>query len=196
MSPLVLVLAACVTPADQTPGWKAFPLEQAPALAAAPELEQFRAGEKARIADRSPGLLVAEHPEGLSTRYTIAAGDGAQAFTLEFATSLRGAQVDVEAEAGLARFRLSTSRVNGSLVNGRWNVPGVRRVDVVVHHHLRGRPAVAALEVERLAVVAAPGASPGTLYVHHPGGVRLELCDAPGRVLSVRLPLEGWVSSR
>jgi len=196
VSPLLLVLAACFTPADQTPGWKAFPLEHGPALAAGPELEQFRAGEKAHIVDRSPGLLVEEHAEGLSTRYSIAAGDGAQSFTLDFASPLRGAQVDVEAEAGLSRFRLSTARVNGSHVSGRWNVPGVRRVEVVVHHHLRGRPAVTGLAVERLAVVPAPGASPGTLYVLHPGGLRLELCDAPGRVLGVRLPLEGWVSSR
>lgn len=189
MSPLALVLAACVVPVDQAPGWKLVPVTaDAPALAAEGEVEQVRGGEQVTVEDRRPSLLVgsdASRPG--SMRYDVRLPPGATRVALDFTKSLQNAEVDVVAVGGSVELPLlQEKRVGGAHLEVELPRRPVGLLRVVVHHHLRQRPVLDVATVywrgpasggELPAHVA-----PGWLAYRHPGGRVVRLCDEPGRV--------------
>lgn len=202
LSALLLLLATstpgphCFVPTDQTAGWKRVTLpEEAPALAAPEELDQFRSAEPARFLEQDNTTsmgAIEEHPGRRTFEFSLP--PDTRRLDLEFFQGLDGAKVDAEVHAGgVVVPLLSEWRLGGSWLALEWQVPGASLVRVSVHHHLRSRPQVRSWRVTR---VLNPGEqprvadffrAPHSLYFFHPGGGRrVELCDAPGRPLSLR----------
>jgi hypothetical protein len=114
----------------------------------------------------------------------------ARRLELGFLEDLRGAKVDAVAYRGGRAFPLlDEKRLGGTQLALEWTMEGVDQVRVSVHHHLREKPVVRSWRVVRLLKPSEAPAmpesfrAPRSLYFHHPGGRRLELCDAPGRTL-------------
>jgi hypothetical protein len=206
LTALVLVLAtstpqrACFIPSDQTAGWKRVVLpDEAPALAAPEDVDQFRSGEPALfLLEDASAYLGAdkEHPGRMA--YDFRVPRDARRLELGFLEDLRGAKVDAVAYRGGRAFPLlDEKRLGGTQLALEWTMEGVDLVRVSVHHHLREKPVVRTWRVVRLLkpseAPAMPEAfrAPRSLYFHHPGGRRLELCEAPGRALRLTRWPEG-----
>ncbi|MFP2931139.1 hypothetical protein ACLESO_39285 [Pyxidicoccus sp. 3LG] len=192
----------CWTPSDQTAGWKRVALpEDAPALAAPEDLDQFRMGEPARLLESDPRAYVgATKSSPGRMAYTFRVPPGTTRLEVAFLESLRGAKVDATASAGGRTFPLlSERRQPGASLVLEWYAADVDGVVVEVHHHLRERPVVRSWTTgrsvwpEREASVPASFKAPRALYFRHPGGGRyVSLCQSPGRTLTVwRWPSEG-----
>lgn len=209
MSPLaalVMLLAAgspggsCFVPSDQTAGWKRVVLPAgAPALAAPADVDQFRSGEPALLFEQDASAYTgadSEHPGRMAYRFRVPRD--ARRLELGFLEDLHGAKVDAVAYAGGRSFPLlDERRLAGTQLALDWTMEGVDHVVVSVHHHLREKPVVREWRVgRRLEPGEAPAMpqsfrAPRSLYFRHPGGRRLELCDAPGR----ELRLSRWPES-
>ncbi|MHB8875685.1 MAG: hypothetical protein ACYC8T_18525 [Myxococcaceae bacterium] len=199
MSPalfLALALAAaaeparCFTPTDQSAGWKQVTLPDGVAGLAAPEgIDQFRPGEPARVFESDPRAYLGGSPRGLGrTQFEFSAPRDARRLELEFSYPLRGAKVDAVAYAGGRTFPLvAERRVAGSSLRIDWDLPEVDTVTVTVHDHFRQQPVVKSWRIERLTTLLDDPGLPSafklgrSLYFRHPGGRRIELCEAPGR---------------
>lgn len=185
----------CMTPADQTAGWKRSALDaSSPALAAPPEVSQFRSGERALLVE--DGLLRYEGTVGsnpLRMEHLFRLGAGTQQLRVEFSEPLRGAKVDVTAytTGGLTFPLLVERRMPGQQLELRLEREDFTQLIIRVHHHFRRPPVVRSARAERLVLISeVPGLPealriPGSLYYLHPGGRTLTLCEAPGRVLRV-----------
>lgn len=185
----------CTTPADQTAGWKRVALDASrPALAAPPEVSQFRSGERALVVE--DGLRRYEGTVGtnpLSMEHFFRLGAGTQQLRVEFSEPLRGAKVDVTAYStgGLTFPLLVERRIPGSQLELQLEREDFTQLIIRVHHHFRRPPVVRSARAERLVNVSEePGLpealrAPGSLYYLHPGGRTLTLCETPGRVLRV-----------
>ncbi|HYO54940.1 hypothetical protein [Archangium sp.] len=196
LAALVLLLAAstpgsrCFVPSDQTAGWKRVVLpEEAAALAAPVDVDQFRSGEPALLFEQDASAYTgadSERPGRMAYHFRVPRD--ARRLELGFLGDLRGAKVDATAHAGGRSFPLlDEKRLAGTQLELEWTMEGVDQVVVSVHHHLREKPVVRTWWVGRLLKPgedpAMPKAfrAPRSLYFRHPGGRRLELCDAPGR---------------
>lgn len=204
LTALVMLLAAstpeggCFIPSDQTAGWKRVALPQeAPALAAPEDVDQFRSGEPALLFQQEASMFEGashEHPGRMV--YSFGVPRDARRLELGFLEELRGAKVDAEAVMGGYVIPLLDSyRIGGRQLSLEWNMEGVYQVRVTVHHHLRDKPVVRTWRVGRWVKpgeapdVAEAFRAPRSLYFRHPGGGRrLELCNQPGRPLQ----LSGW----
>ena len=120
--------------------------------------------------------------------YTFRVPRDARRLELGFLGDLRGAKVDAVAYAGGRSFPLlDEKRLAGTQLALEWSMEGVEQVVVSVHHHLREKPVVRTWRVGRVlkpgedAAMPESFRAPRSLYFLHPGGRRLELCDAPGR---------------
>jgi hypothetical protein len=190
----VLAGQVCFTPPEQTAGWKRLDVpDDAPALAAPKDLEQFRVGESAWLLERDPTAFQGMDREhaGRST-YRFRLPREARRLDLRFGEDLRGAKVDAVAWAGTRQFSLLDGRrVADSRVSLEWGVPGVEEIDVTVHQHLRPVPVVAEWTVARWVDLGAEqDISPAfrvtrSLYYRHPGGRTVELCNLPAQPLTV-----------
>ncbi|HEX8819192.1 MAG TPA: hypothetical protein VF794_04650 [Archangium sp.] len=196
LAAVVMLLAAgtpedsCFVPSDQTAGWKRVVLpEGAPALCAPEDVDQFRSGEPALLFQEDASAYLGadkQHP-GLMA-YGFRVPRDARRLELGFVEALRGAKVDAVAYAGGRAFPLrDEKRLAGAHLSLEWTMADVDRVVVSVHHHLREKPVVRTWRVGRLlrpgedAALPESFRAPRSLYFLHPGGRRLELCDAPGR---------------
>lgn len=187
----------CFVPSDQTAGWKRVVLpEEAPALAAPADVDQFRSGEPAFLFEEdASAYLGANEGHPGRTSYDFRVPRDARRLELGFLGDLRGAKVDAVAHAGGRAFPLlDEKRLAGTQLAVEWRMADVDHVVVSVHHHLREKPVVRTWRVGRLLKPGEDSAmpeafrAPRSLYFLHPGGRRLELCDAPGR----RLQLTRW----
>lgn len=188
MSPLLLVLAACVVPVDQSPGWKLVPVTaDAPALAAEGDVEQVRGGELVTVTDRRPSLLVgSDASRSGSMRYEVRLPPGSTRATLEFTKPLQNAQVDVVAVgANVELPLLEEKRIAGARLEVELPRRPVGLLRVVVHHHLRPRPVLDVATVQWRGPVSGDElpayVPPGWLAYRHPGGRVVRLCDEAGR---------------
>ncbi|WP_164007156.1 hypothetical protein [Pyxidicoccus trucidator] len=192
----------CWQPSDQTAGWKRVELPtEAPALAAAEDVDQFRVGEPVQLLESNPRAYVgATKPKPGRMAYTFRFPAGTSRLEVSFLEPLRGAKVDATASAEARTFPLlSERRQAGETLVLDWNAADVDGVVVEVHHHLRERPVVRSWRTgrsvwpEREASVPAAFKAPRALYFLHPGGGRyLTLCQSPGRALTLsRWPAEG-----
>jgi hypothetical protein len=198
-------VSPCYVPSDQTAGWKRVELpDTAPALSAPVDLEQFRAGERARLTEVDPPNTylgaTERHPGRM--RYTLRLPKDAVSVELEFLDSLNGAKVDVTAYLGARAYPLlSERRQHGEKLSLGWNVEGVDTLEVEVHHHLRERPVVRHWRVSRQVLpsqqptIPSGFQAPRVLYFLHPGGRRIELCDTPGQRMWLSRWPEGQPSS-
>lgn len=197
LAALVMLLAAgspepsCYVPSDQTAGWKRVVLpEDAPALAAPPDVDQFRSDEPALLFEHNASTYLgafSEHPGRMDYRFQVPRD--AHQLVLGFLEDLRGAKVDAMVYAGGHSFPLlDERRLAGTQLALDWTMEGAELVVVSVHHHLREKPVVREwrvtrrLEPSRDPAMPEAFRAPRSLYFRHPGGGRrLELCDAPGR---------------
>jgi hypothetical protein len=186
----------CFLPSDQTAGWKRVALpETAPALAAPEDVDQFRTGEPALAFEEDPGAYVGASEEHLGRMaYTFRVPRDARRLELGVLEPLRGAKVDVVAYAGSRAFPLlDEKRHAGTEVAAVWSMDGVDRVVVRIHRHFREKPVVRTWRVGRQVGPGTQGLvpegfrTPRSLYFRHPGGRRLELCEAPNRPLAFSL---------
>ncbi len=208
--PLILTLTASVTaaapcfhPDDQTAGWKRVALpDEAPGLAAPPDLHQFRGGEPSLLWESDArAYLGATRPHPGRRSYDFALPSGARRAEIEFAEDLRGAKVDAHLWVGGRKLPLADDRrVSGRFVQLDWTYPDGSMLVVVVHHHLRPDPIPTAWRFGRTIDLASAADTPeqfrrtGVLYFRHPGGRAIELCHAPGQALwTERRMLEGEV---
>lgn len=179
----------CFTPSDQTAGWKRVSLpDEAPALAAPTDLEQFRSGEPVLLLEQDPAVYLGvlhESPGRMTYRFRLP--PESRRLELGFLEGLRGAKVDAMAYDGFHAFvLLDERRVEGAQLTLAWDMSGVNFVEVTVHHHLRSKPVVRTWQVARqLKARDEPSLSaafrvPRSLYYLHPGGRRVDLCDVPG----------------
>lgn len=196
MSALVLMLLAhCLVPEDQAAGWKqtAIPAK-APALAAPAEVGQFRTGEEALRVEETARFEHSIDARVGRAVVTFEVPHDAQHLRVRFAQSLGGMKVDARAvdAGGRARLIVDGRRVSGDTLMLDWGPVSAERIEVTLHHHLRQRPVVAYWRAGWWEVISElPGVPeefrrPGTLSWRHPGGRRVQLCDAPGRRLEVR----------
>jgi hypothetical protein len=191
---MLLLLAHCFVPEDQAAGWKQTPIPaNAPALAAPAEIEQFRTGERALVVEEAAHFehSVVTHVGRAVVSFEVPRG--AQHLRVRFAQSLDGMRVDARAvdPRGRVMLILDDRRVASDTVMLDWGPVEMERIEVTLHHHLRPRPVVAQWRagswevVSELPGVPEPFRRPGTLSWRHPGGRRVQLCDAPGRRLEV-----------
>jgi hypothetical protein len=194
---LTLTAAPCFVPSDQTAGWKRVELsDEAPALSAPQDIEQFRSDEAALLLESDPQAYVgATRRQPGRMTYTFRVPPGAARLEVEFVESLRGAKVDATAYAGFRAFPLlDERRVGGAALALDWSVEGVDSVVLEVHDHFREKAVVRQWHVARKvwptreASVPEGFRAPRSLYFFHPGGRRLELCHAPER----RMVLRRW----
>lgn len=193
---LMLWLAAgapgspCFVPTDQTAGWKRLTLpDESPALAPPEDVDWFRSGEPTLLVEEDTAAYAGAVQRGPGRMaYHFRVPPGTRALELGFLEDLRGAKVDAQAYAGGAMLPLLDERRRaGTRLVLEWAREGVDEVVVTVHHHLRERPVVRTWRVSRQLVLGADPALPPafqvarSLYFRHPGGRRVELCDAPGR---------------
>jgi hypothetical protein len=188
----------CYVPSDQTAGWKRVELPQeAPALAAPEDLDQFRAGERALLTEVDPlnTYLGATERRFGRMAYTFRLPRGTSRLVVEFLDPLNGAKVDATAYVGPRAYPLlSERRQHHKELMLEWNVEGVDSLVVEVHHHLRERPVVRHWRVGREVWPSQEASVPAgfqggrSLYFRHPGGRRMELCEAP----SQRMQLSRW----
>lgn len=184
----------CFVPTDQTAGWKRVSLpDDAPALAAPQDLDQFRTGEPALVFEDDPASYVgATEPLPGRTTYTFRSPAGARRLELTFAEPLRSAKVDVAVfSAGRMYPLLKEKRITEASLALDWNVADVDYIEVTVHHHFRHTPSVQRWRVGRMVVVSTEPTvpdgfrTPRSLYYRHPGGRVVELCHAPGQRLEL-----------
>ncbi|PTL79317.1 hypothetical protein [Vitiosangium sp. GDMCC 1.1324] len=200
LTALVMLLTAgspndsCFVPSDQTAGWKRVLLpEWAPALAAPADVDQFRTGEPVLLFEQDASAYTGaetENPGRMAYRFRVPRG--ARRLELGFLGDLRGAKVNAVAYASDRSFPLlDEKRLSGTQLALDWTMPDVDHVVVSVHHHLREKPVVRTWRVGRLfepwkdPAVDPAFSTPHALYFRHPGGKRLELCNAPGRPLQL-----------
>jgi len=189
----------CYVPSDQTAGWKRVELPaEAPALVAPWNIDQFRAGEyvNLREKDSQSVYLGASHRHPGRMAYSFRIPKGTFRVELGFLDSLDGAKVDATAYVGSRAYPLlSERRQSGQELTLEWNVADVDSLVVEVHHHLRGEPVVLHWWVDRNVVLSQEAPLPSgfqtarSLYFRHPGGMRIQLCDIPGQLMTLsRLP--------
>ena len=83
--------------------------------------------------------------------------------------------------------------MRGTGVEVQWDQPNVEEIVIAVHHHLRHMPVIARWRLGQTKSTSenwlpAEFREPGFLYFRHPGGRRIELCEAPGRRLVLHDP--------
>jgi hypothetical protein len=191
----------CFLPSDQSAGWKRVEIpEGAPALAAPHGIDQFRSDEAALLIESDPQAYVgATRRQPGRMTYTFRVPRGAARLEVDFVDSLRGAKVDATAYAGHRAFPLlDERRVGGAALALDWSVEGVDSLVIEVHDHFREKAVVRQWRVARRvwptreASVPEGFRAPRSLYFRHPGGLRVELCQAPDRpLLLTRWPGEG-----
>ena len=198
MSPLLfsMLLAACFTPNDATPGWKQVTLPpQSSSLAAPAGIDQFRPGEPAKAFELNPSRFegVESYDEG-STTFSFNVAPDSRRLELSFHEPLRGAKVDASLFVGSRQYPLlDEKRVKSEQLVLEWQIPEAARLVVRVHQHFRKRPLMTRWLLVRDLVVANEPTISGnfkveqSLYYRQPPGVPVELCDAPGRVLELDL---------
>lgn len=184
----------CFVPADPSPGWKLVVLpENAPALAAPEGVDQFRPHEPARVL-QSDSSLYSGSRESLPGRLELdfALPPDSRRLELEFLEPLQGAKVDATLYAGNRVLPLvRDKRLAGEALELEWDVPDVTSLEVSVHYHLRGKPALRRWRVVRQAVLASDASVPPAfklgraLYYRQPADRRVELCQAPERKLEL-----------
>ncbi len=196
----------CYVPSEQTAGWKRVDVpEDAPALAAPADVDQFRAGEPAWMSEQDPNAYVSASGSYGSGKidFGFRVLPDPRRLEVKFLEPLRGAKVDVLAMRDGVSFPIwSGRRVAEASIEVEWELPGVDQVLVRVHHHLRPVPAVTQWRAARWMDLAADLSVPAafrvtrSLYFRHPGGRTLVLCDLPGQTLSVdRAKLGGSAAS-
>jgi hypothetical protein len=185
----VLAAGPCFEVKEATAGWKRIELTSPTSrLAAFDDVPQFRSGERVKIVDRETGLYRAGQAIGGSTEFELDLPAGAQAVTVKFKESLRGAKVDV---TSWGMNLVNEQRVRGDQLSFSWGATDVNRVWVRVHQHLREPPVVMEVEVERLVLPAQLGlpssfSTPHSLYFFQAEpGQRVMLCEDPNRRLQV-----------
>lgn len=167
--------AACYTPSDGTPGWKAVVIPAvAPALSAPEGVDQVRGGEPAVVWTDEITPVDAWSEHGHRELFFEVRSDQ-RALEVHFAAPLDGARVGAPPHA-------PNRRVRGDRVLFTWLRP-VDHLTVEVHQHFRSTPIVRQARAGSPAVVA--GTRPGVLYYKQPPGRRVLLCDAPERTLAV-----------
>jgi hypothetical protein len=197
---LALTSWGCVTPVDQTPGWKVAAVTAgAPALAAPEWVEQFRAGEPTLVLDEPAYQHAAKERLGrLELRFFVP--EGTRHLRVRFAHRLDGMKVDARLLDDWHSRTMPLAdgrRFGGDQVQFDWGPSSAREVEVTLHHHLRSKPVVLEWQSGRLEDVSpafSMALEPGTLAYRHPGEQRIELCNAPGRRLEVErahLPATG-----
>ena len=178
----------CFVPADQSAGWKRVDLPaEAPQLAAPEGISQFRSEQAVLVNDASRDLLTGATSLNLgSMTYTFTLPRGARRLEIEFDEPLRGAKVDASLRERWQTFplwherRVRENRVEVDLGNN-----AMPELELTVHHHLRGPPAVVRWKVTRTLVLDARDLPPrflrrASLYFLHPGNTEVVLCQAPG----------------
>ena len=196
---------ACFIPNDQTAGWKRVDIpDDAPAIAAPDDVEQFRVGEAAWLVERDPTTYqgVTHEHMGEST-FHFRLPPEARRLTVGFNADLRGAKVDATVLSGGRRYNLFEGRrVTYFDLQLEWDIPGADELEITVHQHLRPVPVVAGWTVTRWVDLGAQLDVPPafrvtrSLYYHHPGGQTVQLCNTPGQSLKVeRASLMGLAST-
>ena len=195
----------CYVPSDQNAGWKQVVLpDDAPALAAPADLEQFRAGEHAVLREEDPQNVYLgasrQHPGRMA--YTFRLPSGTSRVDLDFLDSLEGAKVDATVYAGPRAYPLlSERRQSGRQLMLDWGIAGADTLVVEVHHHLREAPVVRHWRVVREVSPSWEASLPmgfhaaRSLFFLHPGGRRIELCEAPGQQLVLSRWPEGALTA-
>jgi hypothetical protein len=192
-----------VEDADAPPGWRRVALPSgAPSLAAPAGVPQFRSDEDAVVWTVERGGVPAERSRMGRARFVVdlsAREREARHAALRFRAPLDGARLEVRDGAGELIF---DRRISGAEARVDWEGPA-RRLGILVHHHLRPAPRLAAVRLGvdgRAAALAEAGDAfrlPGSLYYRHPGGAPVELCDEPARQLEVAIgELSGPVEAR
>ncbi|MGA9523065.1 MAG: hypothetical protein WBV82_16470 [Myxococcaceae bacterium] len=194
----------CFHPDDQTAGWKVVSLpDEAPGLAAPPDLHQFRGGEPSLLWDSDARAYLGALRPGAGRRsFEFSLPSGTRRAEIEFAEDLRGAKVDAALNVGGRLLPLADERrISGRIVQLDWSYPDGATLQVVVHHHLRRDPIPTGWRFGRSIDLASATDTPAqfrrtrVLYFLHPGGRRIELCHAPGQKLwTDRRVLEGEVT--
>ena len=186
---LVLGLAVgahCLTPVDQTAGWKQTTIPpDLPALAAPGDVDQFRAGEPALVLSE-PRFEYRSDPHTGRLGLSFDVARGAQHLRVRFAHRLDGMKVDAwtQDSAGRVTPLLDGRRIAGDELQLDWRADTVEVVGVKLHHHLRERPIVEEWRSGQWELVSSQPS--GVLSWRHPGGRKIELCDAPKQRLEVR----------
>ena len=205
MTPLLAMLLAaapCYFPVDGSPGWKQVSLPpDAPALAAPPDVAQFRTESTVELLDDHPQVYLTASRVGWGrSQFELTPGTGACTLDLELTAPLRGAKVDVSAWGSDGTMTLMhEERVAGPALHLSWGESGVRTVWVVIHDHLREEPVIAhwrsACTVDAARLPVSDAFRLGrSLYYHQPVGGRVPLCQSPETVLRMRtreLPVSG-----
>lgn len=193
---LAVALASCVAPQDQAAGWKQTPLARgAPALAAPADVEQFRSGERALVLSEPHFQHSAEEVFG-TLQLTFEVPRDAEHLRVRFRHPLDGMKVDATAldRQGRRMPLMDQRRIGGDEVQVDWGPAEVAWVTLRLHHHLRERPVVSQWRSGRWEVPSEAASAPaffhreGMLIWRHPGGRRIELCEAPKQ----RLELQDW----
>jgi hypothetical protein len=174
---------ACWSPADATPGWKEVALPTgAKALAAPPDVDQYRPGEPAlawqeRTAQPTPRLS-----GGSANLVLDVDGERAEALEVTFEARLGGAAVEAYGLTPTGSYVVRPrARSHDTTVRLDLADPTTSAVVVTVRHHLRAAPRLVSWRVGRWQHPVGP---PATLLYRQPAGRTLLLCDAPGRPLA------------
>jgi hypothetical protein len=168
----------CWTPRDQSPGWKqaALPAE-APALAAPPDVDQYRADEPALAWQEEGADATRWNSLGSADFALDVEGRHADAVELTFDARLGGAVVEARnLTAGGSYVVLSRTRRHEPTVRLELADPATTRVVVTVHHHLRAEPRLVSWRSGRWQRPS--GTAPALVY-RQPEGRSIELCDRP-----------------
>jgi hypothetical protein len=168
-------------------------LDDAPALAAPAEVEQFRVGEMAWLVERDPTAYQGVTHEGAGqSTFHFKLPREARRLNVGFDADLRGAKVDATVLSGGRRYNLFEGRrVAYYKLQLEWGIPGADALEITVHQHLRPVPVVGGWTVSRWVDLGAELDVPPafrvtrSLYFNHPGGRTVDLCNLPGQSLSV-----------
>jgi len=181
--------AECLTPSDQSPGWKQVSLPKShPTLTAPEHLAQFRTGEMALVWADAPDGYRSGHTHFLHGRYGMSypvLDPSVRLVHIEFAEPLNGTEVDVNGyRFSLGEWsRLWHKRLRGSTLDLDWVDPGMQALEVVVHSHFRDEPLIRRVRLGQRVIVdeqrwtPSQFRAPHTLYYLHPGNQTIALCD-------------------
>jgi hypothetical protein len=183
----------CFVPDDQTAGWKQMRIpDEAPGLAAPPDVHQFRSDEPALLIDEDANSFFGASDVGAGkVELTFHLPAGARHLELEFAKPIQGAKVEATGYRGPHPYPLlGETRIRDNSFALDWEISDVHTVKVKIHHHFRPKPVLKHWRIGQWVVVSKLEAmtafsAPRSLWYFHPGGRQLELCHAPSQTLRV-----------